>query len=150
MTITVVIVAGGLLLLLVIFKTDEPANYTTGTFGDMSLKVEIVRTEAERERGLSGRESVSGDYGMLFVFSSSDIYGFWMKDMMVPIDIFWLDPQGHVVSIAKEVATSTYPNVFYPSAPVRYVLETAAGFANLHNIATGTPLNLQSWPAVLK
>ena len=80
---------------------------------------------------------------MLFVFPKSDIYAFWMKDMLVPIDIFWLDAQGHIVSIARNVATSTYPNVFYPVAPARYVLETAAGFANAHSIATGTSLLLQ-------
>ena len=85
---------------------------------------------------------------MLFIFPKDDKYGFWMKDMLVPIDIFWLDSKGHVVSIASGVATSTYPNVFYPAAPARYVLETAAGFAKDNNIATGTSLQLKKLPSV--
>ena len=76
------------------------------------------------------------------------LYGFWMKDTLVPLDIFWLDAKGQVVSIARDVATSSYPNVFYPSAPARYVLETAAGFARDHTIATGTPLLLKNIPSV--
>ena len=85
---------------------------------------------------------------MLFVFANDDKYGFWMKDMLVPLDIFWLDSDGHVVSIIKDVATSTYPNVFYPPEPARYVLETAAGFARAHAIKTGTLLRLKNVPSV--
>lgn len=85
---------------------------------------------------------------MLFIFPVSDRYGFWMKDTLVPLDIFWLDDKGQVVSIAKDVAPSSFPNVFYPTAPARYVLETAAGFAEAHAIATGTPLLLKNFPTV--
>lgn len=117
-------------------------------FGGVSLKVEYAITEVVKERGLSGRTNIPDDYGMLFVFAKDSQYGFWMKDMLVPIDIFWLNNQGQVVSIAPDVATSTYPNVFYPSVSVRYVLETAAGFAREHNITTGTPLLLKNLPIV--
>lgn len=92
--------------------------------------------------------SIPNDYGMLFVFPKDSKYGFWMKDMLAPIDIFWLDSKGQVIFIAQNVATSTYPNVFYPTAPARYVLETAAGFAREHSIATGTPLLLKNFERV--
>ncbi len=120
----------------------------TAEFGEVSLRIEYAVTEAERERGLSGRENIPDDYGMLFIFPRDDYYGFWMKDTLVPLDIFWLDHRGYVVSFTPNAATSTYPNVFYPSAPARYVLETAAGFAFSHSIATGTPLLLKNLPSV--
>ena len=122
----------------------------TAEFGGMSLRLEYATTEAERERGLSGRENIPDDYGMLFLFPKDDYYGFWMKDMLAPIDIFWLNSDRHVVSITKDIATSTYPNVFYPPVPVRYVLETAAGLARLNGIATGTPLRLKNFPSITK
>lgn len=121
-----------------------------GEFGGVSLRIEVATTSASQERGLGGRESIPNDYGMLFVFKDSDKYGFWMKDMLVPIDIFWLDDKGQVVSIIERVATSSYPNVFYPSAPARYVFETIAGFAQTHSIATGTPLHLKNFGDVSK
>ena len=122
----------------------------SGEFGGVSLRIEVATTSAAQERGLGGRESLPSDYGMLFVFAKDDKYGFWMKDMLVPIDIFWLDAQGQVVSISREVAPSSYPNVFYPSAPARYVLETVSGFAQTHSIVTGTPLYLKNFPDVSK
>ncbi|NNM83933.1 DUF192 domain-containing protein [Candidatus Parcubacteria bacterium] len=128
------------------YRTEAPT--ITAEFGGVSLRIEYATTEAGRERGLGGRKSVPNDYGMLFVFPAEAPYGFWMKDMLVPIDMFWLNSQGQVVSIASNVATSTYPHVFYPTAPARYVLETAAGFANRYGIATGTPLELKNIPVV--
>ena len=122
----------------------------TAEFGGVSLRIEYTLTEAARERGLGGRTSLAPDYGMLFVFPEDGYYGFWMKDTLVPIDVFWLDSNGHVVSLIQNVATSTYPNVFYPTAPARYVLETVAGFARTYAIATGTPLLLKNFPSVSK
>jgi len=121
-----------------------------GEFGGVSLRIEYATSTMALEKGLGGRTNVPSDYGMLFVFPEDDYYGFWMKDMLVPIDIFWLDDKGRVVSIAEDVAPSSYPSVFYPSASARYVLEIAAGFARAHNIATDTPLLLKNFPTVSK
>jgi len=133
-----------------VYKTPAQLaeSATTAEFGGVSLKIEYATTSETRERGLGGRENVPEDYGMLFVFPRDDRYGFWMKDMVVSLDLFWLDDKGQVVYIAEDVATSSYPNVFYPSAPARYVLETAAGFARAYGIATGTPLRLKFFPTV--
>lgn len=117
-------------------------------FGGVILQMDYATTTAARELGLGGRTSVPEDYGMLFAFPRDSFYGFWMKDTLVPLDMFWLDSQGHVVYIAADVATSTYPHVFYPSQPARYVLETAAGFARAHHITLGTPLVLKKFPIV--
>lgn len=135
---------------LFIYKTPAPVaeQAPTAEFGGVSLRLDYATTTAARERGLGGRTSLPGDYGMLFVFPKDDRYGFWMKDTLVPLDMFWLDDKGQVVYIAQDVATSTYPSVFYPSAPARYVLETIAGFARAHSIATGTPLLLKNFPTV--
>lgn len=141
---------GGVFLL--VYQTEKigDSQQPSAKFGGVSLSMEFATTEAAREQGLGGRTSIPDNYGMLFVFPEDDLYGFWMKDMLVPIDIFWLDSKGQVVTIATNVATSTYPNVFYPTVPSRYVLETAAGFARTYTIATGTPLLLKTFPIVSK
>ena len=112
------------------------------------MRIEYATTETERERGLGGRESIPDDYGMLFVFPKDDYYGFWMEDMLVPVDIFWLDAQGQVVFIMADIDPASYPDVFYPSVPARYVLETAAGFTKTHSITIGTSLVLKNFPIV--
>lgn len=120
----------------------------TASFGGVSLRLEYATTTEARERGLGGRTSLDPDQAMLFVFPEDDYFGFWMNDMLIPIDIFWLNAQGQVVSIEENVDPLTYPNVFYPTEPARYVLETAAGFAEANSIATGTPLLLKKFPTV--
>lgn len=121
---------------------------TTAQFGSMSLRLDLATTSSARAKGLAGRTILAPDYGMLFVFKEDGDYGFWMKDTLVPLDIFWLDAQGQVVTIASDVSPASYPHVFYSSRPARYVLETSAGFARRYAIATGTPLHLQNFPTV--
>lgn len=125
-------------------RAEPAAQIPAAEFAGVSLRLELATTSAAQERGLGGRTSVPSDYGMFFVFPKDGFYGFWMKDTLVPLDIFWLDANGQVVSVAPDVATSSYPRVFYPVAPARYVLETAAGFAHAHAVATGTPLLLKN------
>ena len=129
------LLAGAIVSLAALFFYKTSTSAVMGEFGGVSLRIEYATTTAARERGLGGRTNVPDDYGMLFIFPKDERYGFWMKDMLVPIDIFWLDDKGQVVSIAENVATSSYPNVFYPTTPARYVLETAAGFAQTNTLS---------------
>jgi uncharacterized membrane protein (UPF0127 family) len=149
-----ILLAGALLLIFFFYRTEPTLTEhdllasPQAEFGGVSLRIDYATTTASRELGLGGRTSLPDDYGMLFVFAKDGLYGFWMKDTFVSLDMFWLDSKGHVVSIAENVATSSYPHVFYPSVPARYVLETSAGFAQAHFIATGTPLLLKNFPSV--
>lgn len=139
--------------------SDIPELAQDAEFGGVSLRIEYATTSEARKQGLGGRTEIPDNYGMLFVFPNDDLHGFWMKDTLVPLDIFWLDASAGgrsasggqelvVVSFMTDVATSSYPNVLYPTVPARYVLETAAGFARVRGIATGTPLRLQKFPNV--
>lgn len=116
--------------------------------GSVSLKLRYATTAAARARGLAGVRYLDPDEGMLFAFATDDTYGFWMKDTLIPLDIVWLDAQGHVVSIAAQVSPATYPQVFLPAAPARYVLELPAGSVDRGSVATGTLFELQKFPAV--
>lgn len=132
-----------------LYKTYEqpnsPATFVAGEFGEVSLMVELAMSTEDREQGLAGRPTINDNEAMLFIFDKPGMYGFWMKDMLVPIDMFWLDDKRQVVSMVMNVSPDTYPRVFYSSAPARYVLETAAGLGERYQIATGTMLRLQKF-----
>ncbi|HWH07305.1 MAG TPA: DUF192 domain-containing protein [Candidatus Paceibacterota bacterium] len=120
--------------------SDSVSDMSLTQAGDM--KIEIAADRDSRERGLSGRANVPDDYGLLFVFETPDRYGFWMKDMLVPIDIVWLSDNAAIVGIEHSVFPATFPSVFYPPQPVRYVLETRAGYAGDKGWEVGTVLPL--------
>lgn len=101
------------------------------------LSAQVVRSPAERSRGLSGRSSLPDGQAMLFVFPASARHGIWMKDMRFPIDIVWLDESKTVVDIKRNATPDSYPHSFRPVEPARYVLELNAGFVERHNIVPG-------------
>lgn len=111
-------------------------------FGETELNLEVVATNETRTQGLSGREVLKQNTGMLFVFDESGTYGFWMKDMRFPLDIIWLDEQGVVVHIEYNVAPETYPSVLTPNEKALYVLEVNAGVASESHIEKGTRLDI--------
>ena len=109
----------------------------TVTINDYELEIEIVRTPEEQARGLSGRESLEENAGMLFVYDQPTTPSFWMKEMNFPIDIIWIGNDRRIVDISENIAPETFPRLFRPRAPVQYVLETNAGWAKSHNISVG-------------
>ncbi len=126
MTLRTFILLLALLLLIATVSVFASAR-TAQTPNDTSFTFEVVDTEAAREQGLSGRSSIPSNYGMLFVFPQSGDYGFWMKDMLVSIDILWLSEDGTILGIEESVSPASFPATFYPPEPVRYVLETQVG-----------------------
>ena len=113
------------------------------TIATSTLTVEVASTETEREQGLSGRVSLKEGTGMLFVFTTPGNYGFWMKDMQIPLDIIFIDAAQHVIQVDSNLFPQTYPEVFYPPSPALYVLEVPAGFATTHHIIQGSSFVLQ-------
>lgn len=118
-------------------KTSSGELLPRITVGDTSVQVMIADTPGERRQGLSGVTSLPPTRGMLFVFEEDDRYSIWMKDMHFPLDILWISADGVIVDIEENVAPETYPEVFEPEVPVRYVLEMPAGFVEAYNIVLG-------------
>ena len=113
--------------------------------GQTIIAVEIADTEALRVQGLSGRDSLPQGSSMWFVFEEAGYHGIWMKDMRFAVDIIFADANGIITMIYHTVSPDTYPRVFYPKQPARYVLELPAGFAAANGIAEGSKVVVQ-WP----
>lgn len=97
-----------------------------------AFELELAVTGQERFRGLSGRESIAADGGMLFVFPDEKVRQFVMRDCLVPIDIIFLDGQGQVLNShamqVEPVATRSNPTRRYGSAgPTRFAIELRGG-----------------------
>src|SRR3989338_6103217 len=106
-----------LLTLIVIFLLAfsffvKKNNISSLILGEKEFSVEVVDSDFARGRGLSGRSALLENQGMFFVFEKESDYGFWMKDMLFPIDIIWIDKNFKINHIENEVKPETYPKVF--------------------------------------
>ncbi|MFA9477804.1 DUF192 domain-containing protein [Phycisphaerales bacterium AB-hyl4] len=61
------------------------------------FELELALDDASRHRGLSDREYIAEDGGMLFVFPEPRRLTFVMRDCLVPIDLVYLDGLGRIV-----------------------------------------------------
>jgi uncharacterized membrane protein (UPF0127 family) len=107
------------------------------------LSVEVVDTPAERGRGLSGREMLPENSGMLFVFDTPGIYGFWMYGMKFPLDIIWIDERLRVVYFVENAQPCVnICETYEPPADALYVLEVNAGFVKKYGLKVGDVVEL--------
>ena len=108
------------------------------------VAVTVASSVATREKGLSGKESLRSDEGMLFVFDQAGAYQFWMKDMRFPIDILWIKDD-MIADITTDAAVPTPGEVlptYFPKVSVDRALEVNAGFAKAHGLRIGTPVTI--------
>src|SRR5574337_1763101 len=70
--------------------------------GRVTIRVEVARTAREQARGLGGRASLPRGEGMLFPFDAIERRTFWMKGMLIPLDIVWIR-EGKVVTINANI-----------------------------------------------
>lgn len=121
-----------------LLASEQLQNYINGgkflVIGDARIKIILAETEEKRIQGLSGREKLSEGQGMLFVFPEMGNHGIWMKDMKFSIDIIWFDSKFQVVDFVEDVAPESYPNVFKPRKPAKYILEIDSGFIEANGI----------------
>jgi uncharacterized membrane protein (UPF0127 family) len=125
------------------------AGRAEAVFPDQTVvALEVARSEPERSKGLMFRTSMPERAGMIFLFEHPGIYPFWMKNTLIPLDMFWTDTAGKVVWIAESVPPCQadpcpeYP----PKAVASYVIETNAGFAKRHGVKVGDVVSLRKLP----
>lgn len=123
-------------------NSDTAVASKTIIIGDKEIKVEVARTNDERAKGLSNRERLDEDSGMIFVFNKNSKPSFWMKNTKIALDIIWIN-DNKIVSINKNVQPE--PNKKdselkkYPApSEIDYVLEVNGGFSDKNGIKAGS------------
>lgn len=108
------------------------------TIGDGLYKARVAKTQAQRDKGLSGVSYLASNEAMLFEFDHSDKWAIWMKDMQIPLDIVWLDQNQEVVYIVKGATPEDYPKPYIPNDPAQYVIELPVGTVEAKRIKIGS------------
>lgn len=115
------------------------------------LEVQVADTDPRRARGLMFQEKLSFDEGMLLVFDEASKNSIWMLNMQFPLDVIWIDDDGRIVFIEKNVPpcltaleTVTCPSYKGGNKSAKYILEVTAGFVDEFNITTESTLEIIS------
>jgi hypothetical protein len=114
--------------------------------GALAVQAEVPEGDAFY-RGLGGRESLPDDRGMLFVFPEPGRHTFWMKDMLIPIDIIWISADGRVVDVQTARPEPGVPDPqlrrYNPNGEAKYVLEVRAGLAAEQGVQAGDEARIE-------
>ena len=122
-------------------------SITTVRIGSATIHADLALTVAQKSVGLSGRDSLDRDAGLLFVYSAPQRATFWMKDMRFPLDFVWISGDKRVVKLTEDVTPSDpeEPDVplYFSGREVGYVLEVNAGAASELGISVGDEVTFE-------
>lgn len=108
------------------------------------VNLDIKDTPEERTLGLMFREYLDEKDALLFIFEHPAEYSFWMKNMKIPIDMIFLNENKEIITIHRKVPPcyTDECELYTPISPVIYVIETKAGFSDIHNLKVGQIVSL--------
>ena len=126
------------------------ASLTTPT---QTITVALAKKPEQQSKGLGGCTYIPKNAGMLFQFPDAQTQTFWMKDMVIPIDIVWLkDSQVVGIELNAPNQPPGTPDEALPRysspVPVDAVLEVGAGKAGEYGIQAGSQLDIDNRGAV--
>ncbi|HYC36728.1 MAG TPA: DUF192 domain-containing protein [Usitatibacter sp.] len=100
-----------------------------------TLSVEVVRTDAERAKGLMFREKLGRDDGMLFVFEEPAYHSMWMKNTLIPLSVAFVDANGTILNIRDMEPHSLDSHM--SAGPATYAIETNKGWFAQKKVKAG-------------
>ncbi|PKM29808.1 MAG: hypothetical protein CVV07_08935 [Gammaproteobacteria bacterium HGW-Gammaproteobacteria-11] len=131
------------LILLCGHATADERKLVVELAGERMLLERVADPESRRQ-GLMGRAKLADDEGMLFDFPPGTRPAIWMRNMVIALDLVYLDGQARITHIFSNVPPcETMPcQVYQADRSLRFVLELAAGSVQRLNLEVGQQLDL--------
>jgi uncharacterized membrane protein (UPF0127 family) len=104
------------------------------------VRIEVVQSAEDRQRGLMYRKHLDPDAGMLFLFEQPQQLTFWMHNTLIPLDMLFITTDWKVLGIVENATPLTDSARSVPGLS-QYVLEVNAGFARRHGLGPGTSVD---------
>ena len=112
------------------------------TINNSDYYLEIAKTSKQKAIGLSNRQTLCLNCGMLFVFPrQKKNITFWMKDTYIPLDMIWLDKNFKVVKIATVLETNSQ-KLYSSQNKAKYVIELNANEVFKRDLKIGDTIQL--------
>ena len=122
------------------FKTGSLTIATKS--GELNYRVEVADTNRLKSIGLMYRSSMPEGQGLLLLNEKPQRMNIWMKNTFIPLDIIYIDSNGHIVKIVENARTES-TTVMPSGGKVKAVLELNSGQVRQKNISVGDSVTYQ-------
>ncbi len=102
----------------------------------LTLNVEVADTKELRMRGLMSRQRLPKGQGMLLLWERPGFAALWMKNMLIPLDMIFMDGRGVIIHIHENARPGDLRPVS-AGRPTLAVLEIGAGEARRLGLKVG-------------
>lgn len=109
-----------------------------------TIELEVAKTPQQQAIGLMYREEIPVNRGMLFPMEPPRVPRFWMKNVVVPLDMIFIR-EGEVAAIAHQVPPCEEDPcpTYSPKMIIDQVLELRGGRAKELGLEIGDSLSIQ-------
>ena len=115
----------------------NPKLQTLNLFiGPHVLKTELALNDQQIRTGMMFRKKIAEGEAMLFVFPFPHRAGFWMKNVGIPLDGAYIDPEGVILQVVDMKPNDT-TTLHASSDRVQFVLETRHGWFERNGVKPG-------------
>lgn len=143
--VAVLLIFSGINITFFSLKDDNMKIFIKTDQKTFRISAELADTDEEQRLGLMHREKLREGKGMIFVYDKPVVLSFWMKDVLIPLDMLFVGEDlkiKHIVHAAPPCNEGnkcpTYPYL----KPIKYVLEVPGGYAKKHNVKEGDTIEL--------
>lgn len=142
-----VVVVLTIVVLVLNFFSDEQPDYREieAEINDVKITLEIADNSYLHSVGLSGRDSLQENHGMIFIYDDElEELSFWMKNTLIPLDIIFLNKDLEIVHIFENVPICEEdPCPQYTSEKkAQYVVELNAGWVEENGVKIGDEVKI--------
>ena len=118
-------------------RRGEPEVVLSTRAGEQHVKVEIARSDPERQRGLMYRQKLDAGRGMIFLFEHPEPLKFWMRNTYIALDMIFIGADKRVVYVEENAEPLTDQTRGPDGENTQFVLEVPGGWARAHGVERG-------------
>ena len=125
-------------------QAQELSITAIAEIGGEKIELEVAQTPQQQQIGLMFRDSVAPNRGMLFPFEPPRMVSFWMKNVVIPLDMIFIS-EGviqHIETNVPPCQTTPCP-VYGPNVMVDQVIELAGGRSTELKLNQGDRLDIK-------
>jgi uncharacterized membrane protein (UPF0127 family) len=110
--------------LLLLFASFNPVHAVELRLAQDYYQIELATTTAQRRLGLMHRSQLGPRQGMLLVYPQAGDHRIWMKNMLIPLWVYWIDASSVVIGVQRLEPCNAQPcPVYAVVGDSQYVLE---------------------------